>query len=953
MAPPPAGDGRASARGAPRRRKARRHREGEERMKPLSATARLQFHKDFTLEDATNLVPYFERLGVSHLYASPLLKARAGSTHGYDIVNHNEINPELGGEDALHRLVAALRARDMGLILDIVPNHMGVGGNDNAWWLDVLEWGRASPYAEYFDIDWDPPDPTLRGRLLAPFLGSSYGECLEKGELVLKFDESDGRLFVAYYTHRFPIAPRDYAAVLLTVGGPLEAPARLFAELGPGGRQAVRQAAKAAREELLQPAYAAAIQEALRAYSASTPEGRERLHRLLERQHYRLAWWRAAADEINWRRFFDINGLAGVRQEVPDVFEATHRTIFRLYTEGLIDGVRIDHVDGLGYPREYCRKLRRRLESLQEQRPPDLRAARAIIWVEKILAPHERLAQDWLTDGTTGYDFMSDAAAVLHDPAGETPLTQLWTGWTGRTGAFEIEAQAARRQILRESLSSELFATVNALHRIARRNLRTRDYTLTAIYSTLIELLVHFHTYRIYAGPAGISEADQRQMDWAMAGARRTVRTADLPLLELVGQWLSGTGLRGVPAGTARQEWLRAMVKFQQLSAPTAAKSVEDTAFYRYGRLLSRNEVGSEPSQFAITPPAFHAQNKERQRRLPLALLATATHDHKRGEDTRIRLAVISEIPAEWEAALQRWTRLNASLKRDLDGPAPDPADEIMLYQTLVAAWPLDLRPDDAEGLKAYEERVAGWQEKALREAKLHSSWAAPNAEYEAASRGFLAACLDPARPVCAEIAAFADRIAPHGAINGLTQTLLRVASPGIPDLYQGTEFWDLSLVDPDNRRKVDFSARQGALEAGEAPPALLPHWRDGRVKQAIIGRSLAFRGRAPGLFTVGAYQPLRVEGPAAEHILAFLRVHEGRAAIAVGTRLSAALELEASSPLVIAERWRETSLVVPKNLVGRTGMDVLTDSSHALNAPRVGVISLLTALPVALLEVR
>ncbi|MBV8913048.1 MAG: malto-oligosyltrehalose synthase [Acetobacteraceae bacterium] len=922
-------------------------------MKPISATARLQFHKEFTLEDAVHLVPYFEKLGISHLYASPLLTARAGSTHGYDIVNHNEINPELGGEEALRRLVAALREREMGLILDIVPNHMGVGGNDNAWWLDVLEWGRASPYAEYFDIDWDPPDPNLRGRLLAPFLGLSYGECLQNGELKLNFDEADGRLFVAYYTHRFPIAPRDYSAVLLTVGGPLEAPARLFADLGPGGRTAVRQAAEAAREELLQPTYGTAIREALRAYDPGTSEGRDLLHRLLERQHYRLAWWRAAADEINWRRFFDVNGLAGVRQEVPEVFEATHRTIFRLYREGMIDGVRIDHVDGLAYPREYCRKLRRRLDTLDAERPSELRGHRAIIWIEKILAPHERLAQDWLTDGTTGYDFMSDAAAVLHEPAGERPLTELWVTGSGRTADFEVEARAARRQILRESLSSELFATATALHRIARRNLLTRDYTLTAIRHTLTELLVHFHTYRIYAGPGGISDADQRQMDWAMAEARRTVRTADLPLLELIGRWLSGTGLRTVPAGTPRQEWLRAMVKFQQLSAPTAAKSVEDTAFYRYGRLLSRNEVGSEPSQFAITPAALHAANRERQRRLPLALLATATHDHKRGEDTRVRLAVLSEVPPEWEAALQRWMRLNAPLKRQLEGPAPDGADEIMLYQTLVAAWPLDLAPDDKAGLKTFEERVASWQEKGLREAKRHSGWAVPNEGYEAACRAFLAGCLDPARPVCSEIHAFADRIAPHGALNGLTQTLLRLASPGVADLYQGTEFWDFSLVDPDNRRPVDFLARERTLAAGEEPASLLPRWRDGAVKQAIISRALAFRGRAPGLFTAGSYQPLRVEGPRAEHILAFLRMHEGRAAVAVGTRLSAALELEPATPLVTTREWDETRLVIPRNFVGRSWVSVFGHMDASLIPARVSVSSVLAALPVALLEVR
>ena len=867
----------------------------------------------------------------------------------------------MAAKPALHRMVGVLREYGMGLILDIVPNHMGVGGDDNGWWLDVLEWGRSSPYAEYFDIDWDPSDPTLRGRMLAPFLGSPYGECLQKGEITLKFDDTDGRLFVSYGEHRFPIAPRDYASVLLSVGGPLEAPARAFAELGPDGRAAVRQAAKEAREELLQPTYAQAIGEALQEYSAKTPAGQERLHRLLERQSYRLSWWRAATDEINWRRFFDVNGLAGVRQEVPEVFDATHRTIFRLYREGLIDGVRIDHVDGLAYPREYCRKLRRSLDTIQAERPEPLRDTRAIIWIEKILAPNERVPADWLTDGTTGYDFMSDVAAVLHDGHGEAPLTELWAAMTGRPGEFQTEAEAARRQILRESLSSELFNTATALHRVARRDLTTRDYTLTAIRWVLIELLTQFHTYRIYAGVGGLSEADQQQLDRAMAAARRTVRTADLPLLELIGDWVSGKGLRQVPAGTARAERQRAMVRFQQLSAPTAAKSVEDTAFYRYGRLLSRNEVGSEPSQFAISPNAFHVGNQLRQKRFPLALLATATHDHKRGEDTRIRLAVLSEIPAEWQSALQRWTRLNASIKRDIDGPAPDVADEIMLYQTLIAAWPLDLAADDRDGLQAFGKRVFGWLEKALREGKRRSGWAVPNADYEAACHAFLDSCLDPARPLAGELAGFANRLALPGAINGISQAMLRLTCPGICDLYQGTEYWDFSLVDPDNRRPVDFPARERSLQAAAAPAELMAHWRDGRVKQAIIARALALREQAPGLFTTGLYTPLHVEGPAAQHILAFLRTYEGSAAVVVTTRLPAGLGLEGAMPLVQPSQWRETSLQMPRNLVGRSLVDRLASVSDAVVGTTANLVvaatmdleSILARLPVALLEVR
>jgi (1->4)-alpha-D-glucan 1-alpha-D-glucosylmutase len=848
----------------------------------------------------------------------------------------------------------------MGLILDIVPNHMGVGGADNAWWLDVLEWGRASPYAEFFDIDWDPPDATLRGRLLAPFLGDSYGAVLARGELKLQFDPADGRIFIDYYGSRFPINPRDYTAILLTEAGPLENAARAFADL-PTERTAMRAAAEAARVELRRPEYAKPIAEALAAHSAATELGRDRLHRLLDRQNFRLAWWRAASDEINWRRFFDVNTLAGIRVELANVFEATHATLFRLYAEGLIDGLRIDHVDGLADPRGYCRKLRRRLQSLAADRPKDLSEQPPVIWVEKILASHERLQADWLTDGTTGYDFMNDAAAVLHDPAGEAEITRIWTQNTGRPGIFEEESIPARRLILGSSLSSEVFATAVALHRIARRDLVTRDYTLTAIQRTLTQLLAHFRVYRIYAGPGGMNETDRQAMEWALAGARRTVRATDRYLLELVAGWLSGTDLRSVPAGGRRQERLRAMVRFQQLSSPTAAKSVEDTSFYRFGRLLSRNEVGTEPAQFAATPAAWHATNRNRLK-FPRALLATATHDHKRGEDSRARLAVLSEIPAEWESALARWMRLNAPLKRDLDGPAPDAADEVMLYQSILGAWPLDLAPDDEAGLTAFRERIAAWQQKALREAKRHSGWAAPNEAYEQAAQDFLAGVLDPSRParVVHEIHNFVQRIASPGALNSLSQLVLRLTSPGIPDLYQGTDFWDFSLVDPDNRRPVDYEAREQALQAAISPTNLLVAWRDGRVKQAFLHRILALRARQAQLFAQGNYQPLRLDGPAADHAIAFARQHGEQTVITLCARLSARIVSD-GVPMLPADFWKGTFLYVPRSLSGHELTDVLradprgragASPSLTVQSGRLRLDHLLAALPVAVLEV-
>ena len=916
-------------------------------MSPPRATCRLQFHAGFTLDDAAAVVPYLARLGISHLYASPILKARPGSTHGYDIVDHEEINPELGGMPALRRLSAALKQAGLGLILDIVPNHMGVGGADNAWWLDVLEWGRQSRYAGFFDIDWEPPDRSLHNRLLAPFLGAPYGEALASGDLTLQFEAVTGKLHAQYFEHRFPIAPQFYGTVLRAAESQLLEPFVIgFGQvmLAQRDRAAARNAAEEAQRALAgfaaTPEGEAAIAAALAAFSPATPEGQERLHRLLERQHYKLVWWRAAADEINWRRFFDITSLAGLRVEEPDVFDATHALVEKLYAEGSIDGVRVDHVDGLADPRAYCRKLRRRLEVARPGSQP-------IVWIEKILAPFEPLRTDWLVDGSTGYDFMDEAAGVLHDPAGEAPLTEIWVEATGRAGRFEDEAREARRQILRDNLASELNATAAALKRVANRDLVTRDFTLTALRRALAEVLAHFPVYRLYVGPGGRSAEDKRLLDWALAGARRTVRATERPLLDLLDGWLGGDPPRSMPP-LLRRERLAAAVRFQQLSAPVAAKSVEDTAFYRYGRLISRNEVGSDPAHFHLTPAGFHAAARARGRDFPGALLATATHDHKRGEDARARLAVLSEVPAEWGAALARWMRLNASLKKEVDGtPAPDAADEVMLYQSLLGAWPLG---EDSADL---EVRVAAWQEKAVREAKRRSEWAVPNQPYEQACREFLAAMLAPDRAshLRAELAAFAHRLAPAGAVNSLAQLLLRCAAPGVPDLYQGTEFWDFSLVDPDNRRPVDWTARAAALD-GTDPVALLPQWRDGRIKQALLARLLARRAANPALFAAGEYLPLAAEGPAAQHVVAFARRHRGQVVVAVATRLAAGLLGGATLPHVPPAAWQGTTLPLPRVGKARNWQDALGGNRHSAEGDSLPLADILSRLPVALLEV-
>jgi (1->4)-alpha-D-glucan 1-alpha-D-glucosylmutase len=860
---------------------------------PPRALARLQFHAGFTLDDAVPVVGYYAQLGVSHLYASPILRARAGSTHGYDVVDCHEVNPEIGGEDALRRLVAALRAHGMGLVVDIVPNHMGVG-TENAWWMDVLRHGRESRYANYFDIDWHSPDPLLRSRVLLPVLGAGYEETLREGHLRLarRRDAWVLRLYDSY----LPLSPSSVTG------------------LGD---------------------------DAIAAHDPSHDEGRAALHALIERQHYRLAFWKLASDMVNYRRFFDINELAGLRIERTVVFEDTHKTIFRLYAEGLIDGLRCDHVDGLADPRRYCRQLRHRLEKLRSQRPPDAPRDAAYLVVEKILAEDESLRLDWRTDGTTGYEFMDQVSAVLHDTEGEAPLTELWRKLTGESADFATQAVRARRQILVDSFEAELDRTARALFAAARADIATRDVSLAGIRRVLIELLVHFPVYRTYAGGAGRDAYDEGVFARAVEGALRTIRMEDADLLHLVALWLGGEAPRSLPPGPVRRARERAIASFQQATSPVAAKAVEDTAGYRYGRLLSRNEVGVDAAKLAIGVDEFHARCVERAATLPHNLLATATHDHKRGEDLRARLAVLSEVAERWVITVERWRMRHADLRQRADGRmAPSAGDELMLYQMLVGAWPLKLAADDVDGLEAFATRIAAWQRKALREAKRWTRWTSPNEPYEDACEDFLRAVLS--GEAAAELAAFAGYIATPGAANGVIQTVLRLTTPGVPDIYQGTDYWDFSLVDPDNRRPVDFLVRAASLERAVSPREALASWCDGTLKQAVIARLLAVRKAHPELFARGGYRAIEVEGPAAGHVLAFGREHRGqRIVVAVGRHLAPWLA-GSSAPAVAAKHWAGTSLTLPD---GRWS-SVLDEGN--LTGGRVGVGEIFGDLPVA-----
>jgi (1->4)-alpha-D-glucan 1-alpha-D-glucosylmutase len=875
-------------------------------IQPLRATLRLQFHKGFTLEQAVPLVPYFARLGISHIYASPLLAARAGSMHGYDVVDPTQVNPELGGEPALRRLVSTLREHNMGLILDIVSNHMAVGGNDNPWWLDLLEWGRLSPYGEFFDIQWHSPDPLMEGQLLLPFLGSDYGVALQEGTLKLLFKANTGSFYVEHYDHHFPICPSDYGEILKHQET-LKPLADRFSTLSY--QTDAHSLAMPLKEELRElasdPQTLEAIQSNLQHFDSTTEAGFQALHQLLERQSYRLASWRTAADDINWRRFFDINELGGLRVERPAVFEATHSKIFQLIAEGLVDGVRIDHIDGLADPRGYCRKLRRRVDLLAPGR-------HLPIYVEKILGAGETLRRDWAVDGTTGYEFMNQLSLLQHDPDGEFVLGDLWQRRTERPAAFIEEAQLARQQILNGSLASDCESVAQALLQVARDDLMTRDLTLGAIRRVLQALIVHFPVYRTYISAMGRSEQDEVFFQQAMDGARQTLSEADWPVLDCVSAWLGGTPWRGKPRGRSRKILKHACVRFQQLTSPAAAKAVEDTALYRSAVLLSRNDVGYNTEQFSAPVSDFHAVNLQRLTEFPDNLLATATHDHKRGEDTRARLAVLSERSHWYAEQIELWRALARPVR--VDDQMPSSGDELILYQALLGSWPLQLRDDDQAGAADYAKRIWQWQQKALREAKLQSSWSAPNEAYENAAQAFTEKLLtgEEGELLRAALSKTVNSIAAAGALNGLAQTLLRMTVPGVPDLYQGNEFWDFSLVDPDNRRPVDYAAREHALQKPLPPVELLANWRDGRIKQALIAEVLNLRVEHAELFRRGSYQALEVLGSQAHNVLAFAREHEGKQAIVIVPVRCATLLENGAVPQVDALRWGDTRVVLP-----------------------------------------
>jgi len=851
------------------------------------ATVRLQLHAGFDLHAAAAQLPYFAALGVSHLYLSPIAAAVPGSRHGYDGIDPTRINPELGGEAAFLDLSRRARALGLGLILDLVPNHLATHPG-NAWWWDVLRNGRRSRHAGWFDLDWRAPGHD--GQLWLPVLDRPCAQAVADGVLQLEVDPQ-GQAQLRHYEHPFPLRPQSVPS------------------LPPAGLRA----------------WVAEL-------NAQARNGDPRLLRLIERQPYRLAWWRVGNDMVNYRRFFDITTLVALRVELPAVFDAVHALPLRLAAEGHVDGVRIDHIDGLADPAGYLRRLRARLDQAGRQR--GLAPGALALYVEKILAPGEALPADWACDGTTGYDFMDQVSGVLHARGGRAPLRQLWRAASGRSGDFGQEQRQAREEMLRGPLQAEFVRTVRAQMALARLDPATREFSPQMLARALACLLREYPVYRSYAGNGGLDEVDIAHLEGALARARVGQPQASVAALEAIVRWL-----RDDRGAERSQVALRRILRrrFEQLSAPLNAKAVEDTAFYRHGVLLSRNEVGSEPDHFALTAAQFHEACRQRARQHPRALLATATHDHKRGEDVRARLAVLSEWPAWWREQVRGFDAMASALPV----PAPDPGDAAMLWQTVVAAWPCALAVDDADGLREYAARIAQWQSKALREAKLRSSWLDPNAEYEQRAQDFVDAVLSSRAglPLRRALQRAMRRMAVPGARNGLVQACLRLTVPGVPDLYQGAEGWDLSLVDPDNRREVDYAQRQRWLDDQRDWTTLLHDWADGAVKARLIARLLQLRAQYPGLFVGGSYQPLSGAG---ERVLAFVRSDGQRQLLVAVTRLGA--EDGAQSLALPARSWGQAALACAP---GRY-RDVLEQRDIEHRGRRVAVSTLLARSPVA-----
>jgi (1->4)-alpha-D-glucan 1-alpha-D-glucosylmutase len=946
------------------------------RTAPPSSTYRLQFNHRFTFADAERVVPYLDRLGVSDLYASPYLMAQPGSMHGYDICDHRRLNPEVGTDEDYESLVEALRRHRLGQLLDFVPNHMGIDPDTNPWWRDVLENGQSSAYARFFDIDWDPVKPELKGKVLLPVLGDQYGLVLERGEMQLRFE--GGGLRLDYFEHHLPINPRSAVRVFEhgadrleeELGGEESGDLREFLsvmtalrnlpgidETRPERVTERRREKEVARERLTRLADASPlvrqqIERAVAAFNGTPGDAAsfDRLHALLEEQPYRLSYWRTASHEINYRRFFDINALAALRMEDEAVFAATHELIGRLLGSGAVTGLRIDHPDGLYDPAAYFDRLQQLWQSVapkDDGPPPPL-----YIVAEKILSSGEELPADWAVAGTTGYQFANDVNGVLVDAAGERPLRQFYARYTKRTTPFGQVVYESKRLIAQSSLASELNVLAHALNRISESSRRSRDFTLESLRALLQEVVACFPVYRTYVGPGGWTAADRERIETAVARARWRnpamessvfdfFREVVLPRQEEPAPPAPRDRRDGYPpAGSIElRERLAFSMQLQQYTAPVQAKGLEDTAFYRHNVLVSLNEVGGAPARFGRSLPEFHAANLERAAGRPLEMTATATHDTKLGEDVRARITTLAQVPGEWRRHVAQWTRLHTPHRTRIEGePAPDRSDEYRFYQVLVGAWPTRTEwPDDTLVV-----RLRDYMTKAVKEAKVHTSWINDNEDYDRAVVAFVERVLTShtVRRFLSSFLPFQARIALLACTASLSQLVLKLTSPGVPDTYQGSELWDLRLVDPDNRAPVDFGLRERMLDeldadlpvspdgtlrdrcAADRVGRLLEDWEDGRIKLWITACGLRVRRSRRPLFQSGRYVPLAVDAGALAEPVAFARVGDGQAALTVAPRL---LGRSGNSWAEWSRAWNDGVVKMPEELAGAAWANAIT----------------------------
>ena len=945
----------------------------EQRPRIPGCTYRLQFNRWFTFSQAREIMPYLHALGVTDVYASPYSQASAESLHGYDITDHNKLNAAIGSRADYDSWIEELHAHSMGQVLDFVPNHVGIAESLNAWWMDVLENGPSSRYAPYFDIDWHPLKFDLRDKVLLPILSDQYGRVLERGELQLRFEE--GTFYLLYGERRLPIAPGTYRYVLQIA---LENLAEhkeedFYAELQsiltaleylPKRTETdpKRIAERIREKEVIKrrlerrcaeaPQVQRAIEKALAQINgkAGDPRSFDALDELLNAQSYRLAFWRVAAEEINYRRFFDVNDLAAIRVELPKVFDAVHRLALDLVSAGAVTGLRIDHPDGLYLPREYFEKLQQRCaKALGIGLPQDGRAIYML--AEKILTASEALRKDWLMHGTTGYDFANQVTQLLVDSSAETEITKTFHRFIGHSMPFGHLLYAKKLQVMKLALANDVDVLSNMLDRLSEQNRWYRDFTLESLSRAVRETIACFPVYRTYLTPGQpVSEEDRQIVERAITAAKRRNPAME----ESIFNFLRDVLLFRFPPNlddAGRTAHTHFVLKFQQTTGPVMAKGLEDTVFYIYNRLAALNEVGGEPQQFGLTAEAFHERNIDRQRNWPATLLATSTHDTKRSEDVRARMVAISEIPELWRRSLQRWRVANHRWKGTInDVEAPDANEEYLLYQTLLGTWPIEANGEpQPASTPEYIERIQRYMAKALHEAKINTSWIQPNEEWDAAMRDFVANILDssPRNKFLPIFLPVAQEIARLGAINSLAQTLLKLTSPGVPDVYQGNEIWDYSLVDPDNRRRVDYKRRREMLEtlSTATPHELLQTWPDGRIKMFLTQRVLRFHREHADLFQHGEYLPLRASGTFAECCVSFTRQLADKWILVIVPRLSSRVGFPP-----IGEAWKDTAIQLPEALPVAQAHDLFTCRPVPLQDRQVKLADPLSIVPFAVI---